>query len=83
MPRGALSTIIKIAIVSLVVGFVISFFGLTPQSVLQALGSTVRDVFEAVLNLFRWAFEYILIGAVVVVPIWLVFFLLRWARTRR
>lgn len=83
MPRGAIATIIKIAIASLLVGFALSFLGITPQSVLQALGGTAQDLFEVALSFLRWAMKYVLIGAVVVVPIWLVFFLWRLARGRR
>lgn len=83
MPRGAVSTIVKIAIASLLVGFALSFFGITPQSVLEGLGETVQDLFEVALSFLRWAMKYILIGAVVVIPIWLVFFLWRVARGRR
>ena len=83
MPPGVLSTIVKIAIVSLLVGLALSFFGLSPRNVLENLGGAVRDVYEMALSFLRWSFEYILIGAVVVVPIWLVFFLLRLMRGKR
>jgi hypothetical protein len=65
------STIVKIAVASLIVGFALTFFDITPQSLLENLGGTVKAIFELVLRFIRWAAEYILIGAVVVVPIWL------------
>jgi len=43
----------------------------------------IQSIFEVVADLIGWAAPYILLGAVVVVPIWLVFFLLRLAKGRR
>jgi len=69
--RSVTATIVKIVIASLLVGFALTFFDITPQGVLQTLGGTVKSIFEMILGFFRWALEYILIGAIVVVPIWL------------
>jgi Na+/H+-dicarboxylate symporter len=78
--KSVTSTIVKIVVASLLVGFALTFFNITPQGVLEALGGTAKSVFEIVLRFFRWAMEYILIGAVVVIPIWLFFW--AWRRFR-
>jgi hypothetical protein len=83
MNNGVVSTVIKLAILSLIVGFALAFFGIEPKNLVTALGSTVVDIYEIVLNFVQWSIKYVLIGAVVVVPIWLVFFLLRMARNRK
>jgi hypothetical protein len=80
MPPGAVSTLIKIAVASLLVGMALSFFGLDPLSVLEGLGETAKKIYEVILGFLRWAVEYVLIGAVVVVPIWLALF--AWRRFR-
>lgn len=74
--------IIKLIILSLVVGFVLHYFGLTPVEVFEGF-------FENVGDLFRWAMRhaqeiglYLMTGAVIVVPVWGVFALLRYLRNR-
>jgi hypothetical protein len=83
MQRSVLSTIVRLAILSLIVGFALAFFGIDPRDLVTSLGTTVVSIYELVLRFVEWSVKYILIGAVVVVPIWLVFFLIRVARNRR
>lgn len=83
MRNSVISTIVRLAILSLIIGFALAFFGIEPRNLVTALGSTVVEIYEIVLRFAQWAMKYILIGAVVVVPIWLVFFLIRLARNRK
>ena len=76
MQKSAISTIVKLAIVSLLVGFALVFFGIEPADLAKSLGSTVVKFYELVLSFLRASMKYVLIGAVVVVPIWLVFYLI-------
>ena len=83
MRNTVVSTVVKLAILSLIVGFALAFFGIEPRNLITGLGSTVVEIYEIILRFIRWSMKYILLGAVVVVPIWLVFFLLRMARNRK
>ena len=83
MPNTAVSTIVKIAIISLLVGLALAFFNIDPRSLAENLGETVVDIYEVVLNFFKWSLKYVLLGAVVVVPIWLVFFLIGLAKKKK
>ena len=83
MEKSAVSTIVRIAILSLLVGLALALFDISPRALVENLGSTVVEIYEVVLRAIRWSVKYILLGAVVVVPIWLVFFLLRVARRKR
>jgi hypothetical protein len=76
MSNTAVSTIVKIAIISLLVGLALAFFDISPRSLAENLGETVVDIYEVVLNFLKWSLKYVLLGAVVVVPIWLVFLLI-------
>lgn len=80
---GFVSTIVKLALVCLFVGFLLVFFGIDPVALMQNFPEAIQSIFEVVADLIRWAVPYIMLGAVVVIPIWLVFFLLRVARGRR
>ena len=83
MPPDALKTAVKLAIASLIVGLALSFFGVTPQALLHSFGRTVVDIYDAVLSFLTWAIKYVLIGAVVVVPIWIAAVLWRLASRKR
>lgn len=71
MRPGIVSTVVKLLVASLLVGFVLTFFNITPQGALEALGGTAQSIFETVLRFLRWAMQYVLLGAAVVVPVWL------------
>lgn len=83
MQKSAVSTIIKLAILSLLVGFALAFFDVDPRNLLTGLGSTVVEVYELVLRFLRWSVKYVLLGAVVVVPIWLVFYLITLSKRKK
>lgn len=82
MQNNVFSTVVKLAVISLLVGMALAFFDITPQRLLEHLGSTVIEIYRLVLRFLRWAIEYILIGAVVVVPVWFALFLIRVARKK-
>jgi hypothetical protein len=82
--RGDIGGIIlRLLILSFVVGFVLNVLDLDPGSLLRGIGGTVEGLFATVVDALRWAVPHIRIGAIVVVPIWLVLYLLRYARGRR
>lgn len=70
-------TIFKLVLVSLLVGFVMSFFDITPQSILENFGESVGKAYATVTSWLRWMVPYILLGATIVVPIWAVLAILR------
>ena len=77
------ATIVKLIILSLIVGFILHTLNVRPEDLLNFLGDTVVGIFRWVVEHTRDAVPYILTGAAVVVPIWLVFFLLRVVRGRK
>ncbi len=82
MSPKIISTIVKLAVISLVLGIVISFFNVSPRRILELLGTTAEDIMATLLSIFEWAFSYILVGAAVVVPIWLIVVAWRTVRAR-
>lgn len=76
MSKGLGSTILKLLIASLLVGLVMSWFDITPRSLIENFGDSVVRMFGKIAGFIDWAIDYILVGAVVVVPIWLIVFLL-------
>lgn len=71
-------TVVGLAAASLAVGLVLSWLGITPLDILDNLGETVRRVYEVAGDFANWSAKYVLLGAVLVVPIWAIFKLPTW-----
>jgi hypothetical protein len=71
-----LSGLLKLALASLLAGSLLSLFGITPRAVLDSMGMTAEDLQNAIVATFAWAAPRMLMGAVVILPIWLVAYLL-------
>jgi hypothetical protein len=82
MPRNLGSTSLRLFILSLIIGLVLSVFDIRPESLLGAVGGTVESIFNVVADTVEWAVQFVLIGAVVVIPIWLILSAIRIARRR-
>jgi hypothetical protein len=81
MNRNIIGTVLKLALLSLIAGLVMAQFGLKPGEVFVNAGAIARDVADRAVDGLRWAWGYLLAGAVVVVPVWLVVHL--WRRAKR
>ncbi len=80
--RGMAGTIIRLFVLSLVVGLVLSLFDITPRNLLRRIGGTAEEILGIGVSAVEWAVPFVLIGAVVVVPIWVISKLIRVARGR-
>jgi len=70
------SGLFKLALASLLAGSLLSFFGITPRAVLDSMGMTAEDLQNGIVAAFAWAAPRMLMGAVVILPVWLVAYLL-------
>lgn len=70
------SGLFKLALASLLAGSLLSLFGITPRAVLDSVGMTAEDLQNGIVAAFAWAAPRMLMGAVVILPIWLVAYLL-------
>ena len=75
-------TVIKLVFLSLVVGLVLSYFGMTPANFWNSMGELAVSAWESGITFFDWAWKYIIIGGAVVVPIYVVRGLSRYLRKR-
>lgn len=80
MPKHIRETLIKVLLFSFIIGVLLSFFEIDPKQLLANFGETVQAIFEVVASVIEWAVKYVLLGAIVVVPIWLIFFFINKAR---
>ncbi|MCW1843106.1 DUF6460 domain-containing protein [Prosthecomicrobium hirschii] len=71
-----LRTLLWLAFLSIVVGFVLATLGLHPMRLVQGVIDAVEGLIDAIsrlgLGAFRSVGQYLIWGAIVVVPIWLI-----------
>jgi hypothetical protein len=74
---SALQTLVKVAVASLIVGTILSHFGITADALLREAGITPDRVYDYGRKAWDWAAPNVMLGAIVIVPIWFVIFLFR------
>lgn len=74
--QTVLSGFLKLALASLLAGSLLSIFGITPRSVMEFLGVTAEELHNGMVSAFAWAAPRMVMGAVVILPIWLVTYIL-------
>lgn len=77
-----LSVFIRLALISVVVGLLLSVFGITPRNFFQTLDGLARYVYDMGFGAIEWVLQYMVLGAMIVIPIWLIARLLRADRSR-
>ncbi|MBE7638448.1 integrase [Sneathiella sp. P13V-1] len=82
MPKNAGSLIVKLLIGSFLVGWMLTWFDITPLELLEDLTGTIGEIYSLALNTVRWAADYILLGAVIVIPIWAIVALVNYAQEK-
>jgi len=73
MDKTKSSLIWKLVIASLCVGLLLSFFNIDPVELINDVPETLGRILEVILDIVNWAGKYILLGAIIVIPIWLIF----------
>jgi predicted histidine transporter YuiF (NhaC family) len=77
MPPVTVATVVKLLVWSLVVGAVLAFLNLTPQEVFGWVAGTLEGLVDNLQHYTGRAISYLLLGAVIVVPIWALNYLWR------
>jgi Family of unknown function (DUF6460) len=65
-------TIIRLVLLSIVVGIVFSALDINLFNIVERFQLLMRRIAEFGFDALHWAFRYFLLGAVVVIPIWLI-----------
>ena len=74
--------VVKLLVVSLLVGMMLAFFDMKPEELLASLGDTVKSIFQVLVSFVEWMVPYVLLGAVVVIPIWVIMLVWRYFRSK-
>ena len=62
----------RLVLVSILVGVVLSTLGLNPFDIVQSVERLIRSIWDMGFDAFRWLWRYLLLGAVIVLPIWII-----------
>ena len=75
-----LSVIGRLILMSILVGVVLAAIGLDPWNIIESVRRLILHVWNMGFDTVRWLWQYFLLGAVIVLPLWL---LVRLARAPR
>jgi hypothetical protein len=67
-----LGVVIRLALISIAVGIVLKALGINLRNFFDRINELLRGIYDLGLGAFEWVLEYLLLGAIVVVPIWLI-----------
>jgi hypothetical protein len=62
----------RLILVSVLVGVILSALGLDPWNILDSMRLLIRRLWDMGFDAVRWLWRYFLLGAVIVIPIWLI-----------
>jgi hypothetical protein len=82
MFHGFFRTLVKVMVASLVVGAIMTHFGVTPDQFMKATGFSEDRLIELARQGLNWAVPNLLLGALIIVPVWFLIFLFRPPRAR-
>jgi hypothetical protein len=74
--------LVRLILLSVVIGVLLSALGLDPWNILQSVERLIRRIFNLGWDAVEWLWRYFLLGAVLVIPIWLIVRLVGTARNR-
>jgi hypothetical protein len=77
-----LSVIFRLVLPSILIGVILEVLGLDPWNVIESLRSLLLRIWDMGFDAVRWLWRYLLLGAALVVPIWLIMRLVRIAKAR-
>jgi hypothetical protein len=77
-----LGVLVRLAILSIVVGVLLAALGVDPWNIWRSLESLARRIMSMGFDAIEWVWRYFLLGAVIVIPIWVIVRILRVGRRR-
>ena len=67
-----LGVLLRLALISIVVGIVMKALGIDLSNFFQRINELFRNIYDLGFGAIEWVLEYLLLGAMVVIPIWLI-----------
>ena len=70
-------SLVKIAVASLIVGTILTHFGITPEKLVKEFGFSFDRIEDMARRGLSWAVPSLMVGAMVILPVWFLFYLFR------
>ena len=70
-------TVVKVLVASLIVGTILAHFGLTANDLMQAAGLSTAHIEDLAREGVAWALPNLLLGSLIIVPVWFLAYLFR------
>jgi hypothetical protein len=67
----------RLILLSVLIGVVLSALGLDPWHIVESVERLIRSLWDMGFDAIRWVWRYFLLGAVLVIPIWIILRLVR------
>jgi hypothetical protein len=78
-----LRVFVRLLVLSFIVGLVLSALNIRPLQVYRWIERAILRIYDMGFEVFREAFEYLVVGALIVVPVFLIMRLLKLGGRRR
>ena len=62
----------RLILVCILVGVILSALGLDPFDIVRSIERLIRSIWNMGFDAVRWLWRYFLLGAVIVIPIWVI-----------
>ena len=62
----------RLVLLSIVIGVVLQALGLDPWDIVTSIRRLIRNIWDMGFDAVKWLWGYFLLGAVIVIPIWLI-----------
>jgi hypothetical protein len=72
----------RLILVSILVGVILSALGLDPFDIVRSIERLIRSIWNMGFDAVRYVWRYFLLGAVIVIPIWIIIRLINAPRGR-
>ena len=66
-----LAVIVRLILLSILVGVILAAIGLDPWNIIDSVRRLFLHIWNMGFDAVRWLWQYFLLGAVIVLPIWL------------
>ena len=67
-----LAVLVRLVLVSILVGVVLAALGLDPFDIVRSVERLIRSIWNMGFDALRWLWRYFVLGAVIVIPIWII-----------
>jgi hypothetical protein len=61
----------RLVLLSILVGVILAALGFDPWNIIESVTRLIRHIWDMGFDAVRWLWQYFLLGAVIVVPIWI------------